>query len=89
MIGGSRVVAPAAQASLTAWHAQIVKCCAHFRERIQLMHDNAYKFNGPDGPEAQNSPIKSATTEGDEMQASGWWRPESYCEGLQTIDLLT
>ena len=40
---------------------QIVKCCSHFRERIQLIHDNAYRFNGPSGPEeAQQSPTKSS-----------------------------
>jgi hypothetical protein len=32
------------------------------------MHDNACKFNGPNGPDAQTSPIKSALTQEDGME---------------------
>ena len=38
---------------------QVVKCCSHFRERIKLIHDNAYRFNGPDGPDMEMSPLKA------------------------------
>jgi hypothetical protein len=37
---------------------QVVRCPAHFRERIKLILDNAYKFNGPDGPVIEASPSK-------------------------------
>ena len=46
---------------------QIVRCCSQFRERIQLIHDNAIRFNGPDGPDAQNSPAKLGTSQDEDM----------------------
>jgi len=46
---------------------QVVKCCSQFRERIQLIHDNAIKFNGPDGPGLHTSPAKTGNSQGDDM----------------------
>ena len=47
---------------------QVVKCCSHFRERIKLIHDNAYRFNGPDGPDMEMSPLKAGSNRTPKVQ---------------------